>query len=218
MSTILAAIAVCVFVIALFVALAVSVRLEWRREEHGRRRRRAEIEPQLYTYVAADGPLPARPKRRAERRTFRAVAYELLESLDDPERSRLTDCLEQHGLVWDAVRELGSRFPYRRRRAADELALTRSVRAAPALRRALSDRNEEVRLECARALAEIGEGEYLDELPAVLEQASRFGSGVASVLISLAEREPGRLAALCEATESAELRSTGLVLLGEGRQ
>lgn len=218
MTTVLIAIASCLFVIAVLVAVAVAVRLEEKRELHGRRRRHAQIEPSLYEYVAADGPLPPRPKRRAQRRTFRAIASEVLLTLDDPERSRLTDCLEQHGLVWDAVHELESRFPYRRRRAADELALTRSVRAAPALRRALCDPNESVRLECARALAEIGEDEYLDELPGVLEQSSRFGSEVASVLISLAERVPARLAALCETTERAELRSTGLILLGEGRR
>jgi HEAT repeats len=207
-----AATALCVASTALFLVVAASARVESAGLRRRSRRLRARIEPSLYAFIAADGPAPPAPRKRAERRMFRTVAADLLLELEDPERARLAECLDSHGLVWDATRELRSRFPAKRRRAADELALVRSPRSAPALQRALGDPDESVRLQSARALAELGEPEYADELLRALEHTRPSGEA-AAVLIALRERMPETLEELCWTTSSPDLRSIGLELL-----
>ena len=187
-----------------------------------RRRRdlplRAGYELALAAYLAEVETKPPQPSGANERRVLRSVALASLIELRGRERRRLTELLEDTGIVAETARELRSRRRRARRQAADALAEIRSLQAESALRAGLGDPDHAVRLACGRALAELGDEETIDELLAVAEDEIERSPGmVADLLLALAAHEPRLLAEAFEATSSIRLQRLLAAIFGECR-
>jgi hypothetical protein len=161
----------------------------WRADRHRRRtaRLRPTIETDLALYLAdpdADAPQPPEPEEG--RRLFRDVAVEALVELTGRERERLAELLERDGIVHETSLELLARRRLTRLHAAEFLAEMRSRSAADTLLIGLLDEDPDVRLACARALAELGEEEFVEPLIAASdEEATERPGAAAAVLLAV---------------------------------
>ncbi len=188
-------------------------------DRRGRRdaKLRPEIELQVAEHLALEDPGPARrPQRRAARRLLLVVALEALGELRGAERQRVTELLEQCGVVADLKWRLLSRRWKQRIEAAEALTEVRSERAAGTLDLGLYDRKPVVRLACAGALAELGDQGSIPSVLAVTdrEAAEQPGAAVA-ILLALGRRAPLSLSTALAPGHSPELNRLAAAVIGE---
>lgn len=175
-----------------------------------RRRRTATIRPELELavalYAADESSQPPLATSRLARRTLEAVALEALGELRGRERERLTELLEKTGVVVEVGSRLTARRRLVRRRAAEALAQIESRDAKAALLDGLGDRDRDVRIGCAHALAELGDPELVPQIAAVLGESARYrGGSIEEVLLVLGTRDPRNLETVLNLTDSPEL-------------
>jgi hypothetical protein len=194
-----------------------------------RRRAQAQMRPHYADEIASflahenGSRLPSLPDSRPARQAFWAVALEALIELEGGERNRLTQALEDSGLVADATGRLRSRRRRIRRRAADSLALVRSKRSVDALLAGLEDRDRFVRLGCARALAELGDERFQRRIletagaearTETLGHEAEVSPGlVAEILLALGPSGADALADLSRSAQSVHLRRLAVAVL-----
>ena len=183
------------------------------------RRLRPNFERAIGAYLADDETaMPVAPAGKSARRVFRAVALDALIEVRGRERDRLTSLLEETGIARDTAEELRSRRRLVRRRAADALGEIRSPATADALATGLSDPDREVRVACARALAELREERFLPRIVAAAEEAVSARPGhVAEVMLALGAGIPATLGEALRSTRSPELRLLAAAVVGELR-
>jgi HEAT repeat protein len=148
------------------------------------------------------------PAGWARRHAFRLAALELVRTLSGESRARLTQLVEDAGVVDQALREL-RRSPraFARRTAADELGEYRSRRAVSGFEAGLDDRDAIVRVACARGLLRIPELRRLDRILDVLDRdALAEQIETATAFIALAEVRPEALVRLYGSARSPSVR------------
>jgi HEAT repeat protein len=187
------------------------------------RRRRREgaqrptLEAAVAEYLGGDDPPPA-PVTVADRRLLRTIALEAMGELKGRERERLVALVEDAGIVSETAAELGSRWPRRRRTAAEALRQIASEQAAATLLSGLADRDVDTRLTCAAALAELREEEPIPALVDLAEAAAVERPGaVAAILVTLGRRHPTAIGGSLEAGRRLELRRLAAAVAGELR-
>jgi HEAT repeat protein len=186
------------------------------------RRRLARVAPALdealiMHLAGLETALPDVGDSSLRRRALRTTALEMLLELRGAERTRLTAVLEATGIVAATASQLGSRSRRTRRRAADALAQYRSAASAEALLAGLDDRDTQVRLACARGLAELGQPESVDRVVEVAAATAVARPGLtAELLLALAAGSPATLADLL-VSGPVELRRLAAAVLGELR-
>lgn len=215
--------ALATLTLALLVALLVLVIVVVRALGDRRRRRDARLHPKveatIAAYLVSGGEEPVeRPRGRAERRLLRLAALEALDVLHGNERALVTQLLERTGIVADTARELLHRRGRTRRQAAEMLAEMRSASSVPTLAPALHEPDRDVRLACARALAEIGDPAYDQEVLDVADESADARSGAATaVLLTLGRRRPALLGDALAARRSVQLRRLAAAVCAELR-
>ncbi len=143
------------------------------------------VESWLSEYVVGmrDDPPPAPGQsgfqRAAMRQDLRVLASELRGEASD----RLARLFEDYGLVEAAYRDLDSRRPLVRVRAADALGTMRVDRAAPQLRGHLRHDDPALRVACARALAELGDVDALPDVVLALGEVEAPPGEIADILL-----------------------------------
>jgi HEAT repeat protein len=195
--------------IAVFMLFAILAGRALRDRRRGRER---ALRPLLQQAIAAylvdeQAEVPQLPVSRTALRVLRAIGVEGLTELRGGERERLTDLLEQMGIVSATAAELRSRRRWTRRMAAQALAQIESPEAAGALVEGLSDRDLDVRVTCALALAELGDPRYDQALARTIsEVAERRPGAVTEMLLALGANNPPMLGLVLEATDSLRIR------------
>jgi HEAT repeat protein len=167
---------------------------------------RPELELALALYLAGESSPPPIVASRLARQTLETVGLEALDELRGREWERLAGLLEQTGVVVEVASRLSSRRRRVRRQAALTLAQIASTASEQALVRGLSDRDRDVRIGCAHALAELGAPEHVPGIAGVLAEAAAYRSGpVEEVLLVLGTRDPLCLELVLNATDSPAL-------------
>lgn len=194
-------------------------RLRADRRRHRLERMRPPIETDLAMYLAdpdADPPEP--PASDEGRHLFRDVAVEALVELRGRERERLSGLLDAKGIVDETSDELSARRRLTRLHAAEFLAEMHSRRAADALLIGLLDTDPDVRLACARALAELGDESFVEPLIAAADtEADDRAGAAAAVLLSVGTKEPDGLGAAIEESRATALRRLAAAVIAELR-
>jgi HEAT repeat protein len=130
-----------------------NVHRSWR--DRRTTKRLAALRPRLLAALDGDTELVLRPNR-AEQSAFILMTRSLLPTLRGADRERLTELLEQAGVIDVATEDLRSRSALRRARAADLLGAAAVASCVPDLVRLLNDRDADVRRIAARSLGLIG--------------------------------------------------------------
>lgn len=157
-----------IYVIDVVLLLAlVGIKTVHRRRVHSHDRRRQEYLGMLSRHVSyADCTDPITP-RMAEDPAFLDALIDVREVLSGHELGNLEEIVARHGVSARLTRYLASRFPLGRRlRAAVALAEIGDKSAAPAMVLHLSDREPDVRIECARGLARLRWTPAIDDIVA----------------------------------------------------
>jgi HEAT repeat protein len=187
-----------------------------------RRRRVAAVRRRIERAIARflvdeDGP-PIAVSQPLELRTLRDVALEVLLEVRGRERERLTELLEQAGVVQASMRRLRGARAAARRQAADDLAVIGSATAVDTLLQALDDDDGTVRVVAARALVELGDPSLVPRvLPVVAAEVDAQPAAVAELLLSLGVRAPQAVGEALRSTRSPEVRRLAATVIGELR-
>lgn len=151
------------------------------------RRRRAELEPAFFRYVAAEGAIESflpRPLRRSERELVEKIFFDLRPIVKGRVHERAREAFERLGFVDHYLARLTSRSWWTRAEAAEKLGLMASDRATGHLVRLMGDPIGEVRVRAARALGNIKTSEALEPLVDALDDPGRWSAiRVAGILI-----------------------------------
>jgi HEAT repeat protein len=182
-------------------------------------RLRPGIETEIVTYLAdPDASPPAPPAGPNARVVFRKIAMETLVELQGGERERLTRLLEETGIVDELCEELTARRRLTRLHAAELLAELRSRRAAQHLLLSLLDPDPDVRLACARGLAELAEPDFLAPLIDAADRgASDRPGAAAAVMLAIGTEAPEAIGETLEERRTAALRRLAAAVVGERR-
>jgi HEAT repeat protein len=212
-----AAIAFAALVVGLLLIIVVG-----RLVRDRRKRRSAALRPRLEAavalYLTDRAAVPPEVSSPLALRTMKAVGLDALGELRGSERERLTALLEETGVVGDTVSRLSSRHRITRRRAAETLAQIASPQTVPALAAGLTDRDRDVRIGCAHALAELGDPGHVAEVAAVLAEAAPHRTGsVEEVLLVLGTENPRYLHSIVNLTHSLELYKLVTSIAGQLR-
>jgi hypothetical protein len=148
----MAAVAVVLLLLGL---LTTAMNVRRGRRDRRMTKRLALLRPKLLAALDGDTEDILGP-RRSDRAAFILLTRSLLPTLRGSDRERLTELLEQTGVIETAVADLGSRTAVRRARAADLLGVASIARCVPELICLLDDRDADVRRTAARALGFIG--------------------------------------------------------------
>jgi HEAT repeat protein len=206
-------------IFALLLAAIVVARLRADRQRRREARLRPGIEGDIALFLAdLDAGEPEPPASTEGRVLFRDVAIETLIELTGRERERLASLLERAGIVEVTALELSARRRLTRLHAAEFLAEMRSRSAGEALLIALLDPDPDVRLASARALAELGDDEFVEPLIAVAdEDAEERPGAAAAVLLAIGVNNPDGLEAAVLERRTAALRRLGTAVIAERR-
>jgi HEAT repeat protein len=177
-----------------------------------------ELDAALIAHLAElDPAFPDTGGTAMGRRALRTTALGMLLELRGPERERLTAVLEHAGIVAESAGHLGSRSRRTRRRAADALAQYRSAASTDALVGGLDDDDAQVRIACARGLAELGDPRYIQRIVEVAAEAAPTRGGLAAdLLLALAASSPSTLGGMLEEGRP-ELQRLAAAVVGELR-
>ncbi len=187
-----------------------------------RNRRRADqfrpaAELAVASYLAA-GTTVIPATYPAERAIWRDVALEAMSDLSGSERAALAHLLDDLSYVSDATSDLRSRRRTTRRRGAETLAAIANADSLTALATGLHDRDIQVRMTCARALAEAsGIEEIPDIITAVIRDVRTASGAVADVVLALGREHPDALEPLLRPDAPAEMRSIAMAVVSEIR-
>ena len=205
----------CVLLVVI-VALRVHLRRNQRRVDQ----LRPCAELAIASYLAADASVGPET-RPAQRAIWRDVALEAMTDLRGSERAALAHLLDDLGYVSEAVSELGSRRRAVRRRGAETLAAVANQRSLQALATGLHDRDVQVRMTCARALAQASGTETLPEiLTAVMRDVDAAPGAVADIVLALGREHPEALDQLLDPAAPgapAAVWSIAMAVIGELR-
>lgn len=206
--------------LAAAVALVAVAILGLRAAGSRRRRALARLRPAAELALAAvlaSEAEPPQPVTRRERLVLADVALEALAELRGAEHGRLGELLARLGYVDEAAAALRARGRFRRRRAAELLALSGVAAAAPALRGGLDDCDALVRTICARGLAEIA-GEPVGPIRRAVERdVAAVPGAAAAVVLALGAARPAELAELLGPDVEPRVRALALRVAGELR-
>lgn len=172
-----------IYVIDLALALIlVGLKVVHRHRVRSHDRRREEYLQVLSRHVSYEDHVEPITQRMAEDPAFLDALIDVREVLSGRELESLETIVAKHGVSNRLVRRLESRFPLGRRlRSAVALAEIGDRSAANAMIRHLSDREPDIRVECARGLARLG------WTPAIDEIVARFAFETATVRARFAD-------------------------------
>lgn len=177
-----------VSVVYLGLIVLIIVNKAWREaQERFTAHRRRELEPGLFKYVMAEGPVAGFLKGAPTRRDWPVIEqifFELLGVARGNVTRRAREAFESLGIVDHYLQQLRSQRWWRRADAAERLGLTGSEKATPRLIESMNDPMPEVRIRAAQALANIGTAQSLRPLVMALRDAGRWSAiRVAGMLI-----------------------------------
>jgi HEAT repeat protein len=204
-------------VVVLLSGAIVVARVVLLRRLKRQRRLRPRAETLLAEYLAGAPALPSAATGK-ERAVLLDVALEAIADLRGAERERLVSLLEELGFVREAIQGLNARRRISRRQAAEVLATVGNPAAAGALASGLPDRDVQVRVTCAYALAETGRE---DAVPAVIatimRDAARAPGATGAAMLALGARQPSALAPLLARDAPPVVRQTAIRVVSELR-
>jgi HEAT repeat protein len=213
------AVAALVAVFGLLLIAIVVGRMRADRRQARERRLRPGIETEIVTYLAdPEASPPTPPEGRDSEIVFRKVAMETLLELRGGERERLTQLLEETGIVDHLCAELRARRRLTRLHAAELLAELRSRRAAQDLLLSLLDPDPDVRLACARGLAELAEADFIEPVVNAADwNATDRPGAAAAVMLVLGTETPEALGETLDERRTSALRRLAAAVVGERR-
>lgn len=206
-------------IFGLLLATIVVSRARTDRQRNREAKLRPGIENDLALFLAdPDADDPAAPASVEGRLLFRDIAIETIIELTGRERERLSALLERAGIVDETARELAAKRRLTRLHAAEFLAEMRSRRAGEALLIALLDPDPDVRLASARALAELGDDEFVEPLIAAAnEDAEDRPGAAAAVMLAIGTNNPDGLETAVAEHCTPALRRLGVAVIAERR-
>lgn len=147
--------------------LLVGLKTAHRRRVLDHDRRRQEYLGVLSRHVSYEDCTDPITARMAEDPAFLDALIDVREVLSGHELTNLESIVAEHGVSARLMRRLASRFPLGRRlRAAVALAEIGDKSTAPAMIHHLSDREADIRIECARGLARLKWTAAIDDIVA----------------------------------------------------
>ncbi len=147
-----AAVAAMLVVLGLLTTVT-NMRRSWR--DRRMTKRLAALRPRLLAALDGDSA-PLLRGKGADQGAFVVLVRSLLPTLRGADRERLTELLEETGVIDVATKDLHSRSARRRARAADLVGVASIGRCVPDLIGLLNDRDRDVRRIAAHALGLIG--------------------------------------------------------------